>query len=198
MRSLKDLVKRLVKPKPVREEQTMRWLVVGLGNPDRRYEHTRHNVGYMALDQIVDAWEPVTGVPAVIHIDGDVVFVRSRTYMNDSGLAVAPLAERFHVPADHILVVHDELDLPSGTVRLKVGGSENGHRGLLSVTRELGTVAYPRVRVGIGRPAPGETVIQHVLGPVEETFDAADVADAVRLVIEKGVVVAQNEVNRGQ
>ena len=123
------------------------WLIVGLGNPGAKYAATRHNVGYMAVDDLLadagDVFEPVTGhklSAAPVNVDGtQVLAVRSHTYMNLSGDPIAPLAERLGVPAERIIVIHDELDLPAGSVRNKKGGNENGHNGLKSLTERLGT-----------------------------------------------------------
>ena len=182
------------------------WIVVGLGNPGAKYAATRHNVGYMALDDLLaesgDVLEPVTGhqlSAAHINVAGTpVVVLRSHTYMNLSGDPIAPLAQQLGVPAERIIVIHDELDLPAGTVRVKKGGNENGHNGLKSLTERLSTRDYLRVRVGIGRPAKGSSIPDWVLAPVDATpeFDAsiATAAQAARLIIAQGLGKAQNEI----
>ncbi|AGP31263.1 aminoacyl-tRNA hydrolase [Corynebacterium terpenotabidum] len=186
-----------------------RWLVIGLGNPGATYELTRHNVGYLVLEELLARHHGhlrgVAGVPAQVSrtaVDGHgLLLVRSTTYMNQSGLSVAPLAASAGIPADHVIVIHDELDLPAGTVKVKLGGNENGHNGLKSVSAELGTRDYVRIRVGIGRPAAGQSVVDHVLeamspqvreslaGPVHTA------ADAVEIIAERGVPAAQNEIH---
>lgn len=183
------------------------WIVVGLGNPGAKYAATRHNVGYMALDDLLaetgDVLEPVTGhqlSAARIDVAGSpVIAVRSHTYMNLSGDPIAPLAQQLGVPAERIIVIHDELDLPAGTVRVKKGGNENGHNGLKSLTERLGTRDYLRVRVGIGRPAKGGSIPDWVLASVDATpeFDAsiATAAQAARLIIAQGLGKAQNEIH---
>ena len=183
------------------------WIVVGLGNPGAKYAATRHNVGYMALDDLLaesgDVLEPVTGhqlSAAPLTIGGSpVIAVRSHTYMNLSGDPIAPLAQQLGVPAERIIVIHDELDLPAGTVRVKKGGNENGHNGLKSLTERLGTRDYLRVRVGIGRPAKGGSISDWVLAPVDATpeFDAsiATAAQAARFIIAQGLGKAQNEIH---
>lgn len=187
------------------------WLVVGLGNPGARYALTRHNIGYLVVDELLrrhgEKFLSVPGVPAKVARTGvdehGVLLVRSTTFMNESGLAVAPLATSYAVPADHVIVVHDELDLPAGKVKVKVGGNENGHNGLKSVTEQLGTREYVRVRVGIGRPAPGRSVVDHVLETLEqgsltlETLEDAvrTAADAVEIIARRGVPAAQNEIH---
>lgn len=171
------------------------WIVVGLGNPGPRYEATRHNVGYMVIDMLVGdaAWTPFRGIPARYILSGDVAYVRSNTYMNESGDAVGPVAKKWGVDPGHVVVVHDELDLPVGKLKLKVGGNENGHNGLKSVSEWLGR-EYVRVKVGVGRPQ-GVSVVEHVLGPVDEGTDIAGAAEAVREICAEGMVKAQNSVN---
>lgn len=187
------------------------WLIVGLGNPGTKYVHTRHNMGYRVIDELLrrhdERFIGVPGVPARVARTGvqghGVLLVRSTTFMNESGLAVAPLAASYAIPADHVIVVHDELDLPAGTVRLKLGGNENGHNGLKSVTAELGTRDYVRVRVGIGRPDPGQSVVDHVLEQLQKgslDLDALrdavrTAADAVEIVAARGLPAAQNEIH---
>lgn len=183
------------------------WLIVGLGNPGAQYAATRHNVGYMAVDDLLaqagDILEPVRGhklsaAPLTVE-DNKVLVVRSHTYMNLSGDPIAPLAKQLGVPAERIIVIHDELDLPAGSVRLKQGGNENGHNGLKSLTERLGTRDYLRVRVGIGRPAKGGSIPEWVLAPVDASpeFDAsiATAADAARLIVKEGLSKAQNDIH---
>lgn len=183
------------------------WLIVGLGNPGAKYAATRHNVGYMAVDDLLaetgDVLVPVRGLPVsatTVEFDGTKALVlRSSTFMNVSGEAVAPLAQRLGVPAERIVVIHDELDLPAGKVRVKIGGNENGHNGLKSLSGLLGTRDYVRVRIGISRPPKGMAVPDYVLGPVDTgtEFDAAiaAAAEAARLVVTRGVPAAQNAIH---
>ncbi|MFW9044622.1 aminoacyl-tRNA hydrolase [Corynebacterium striatum] len=183
------------------------WLVVGLGNPGAKYAATRHNVGYMAVDDLLaesgELLQPVAGhslTAAPLNVaDTPVLVVRSATFMNLSGDPIAPLAQQLGIPAERILVIHDELDLPPNKIRIKVGGNENGHNGLKSLTERLGTRDYPRVRIGIGRPPKGSSIPDYVLGPVDADagFDAAieTAADAVRLIVSSGIQSAQNEIH---
>ncbi len=177
------------------------WLVVGLGNPGARYAATRHNVGYMALDRLIEehgrSLDPVPGVPVRVAVDEGVAYARPTTYMNESGRAVGPLAQRLGVPAERVVVLHDELDLPPGTVRLRRGGSENGHNGLKSLSEHLGTRDYIRVRIGIGRPPSGTPVPEWVLSPVEGdlTPHVDTAAEAARIVVDEGLAKAQNVIH---
>ncbi len=177
------------------------WIILGLGNPGPKYAATRHNVGYMAVDELLDDTPllPLPGTKALhakMLIGGqDVLILRSTTYMNLSGEAVAPLAKQLGVPTERIIAVHDELDLPVGTVRVKKGGNENGHNGLKSMTEHLGTRDYLRVRIGIARPPQGVSVTDHVLGPIDGGENITLAAEAARLVVEQGLGKAQNAIH---
>lgn len=177
------------------------WLIAGLGNPGAKYAATRHNVGYMALNELVGATlSPLPGFKA--HTapvpDTSALAVRSTTFMNNSGEGVAPVAEKLGIPPERVIVLHDELDLPAGQVRIKQGGNENGHNGLKSLTEQLGTRDYVRVRIGIGRPPKGMPVPDWVLSPIDdEGLDEqiATAAEAARLVVAEGLQRAQNEIH---
>lgn len=171
------------------------WLVVGLGNPGAEYAATRHNVGWMALDQLAETLEPVRGIKARVTVIDSVAYAKPTTFMNTSGEGVGPLAAMLGVPPEHVVVMHDELDLPVGKVRVRLGGNENGHNGLKSITEHIGTRDYVRVRIGIGRPPAGVAVPDWVLGPVsgDERIDLA--AEAARLVVAEGLAKAQNVIH---
>jgi len=138
------------------------WLVVGLGNPGSEYEATRHNVGFLVVDELARrhggrfrSHKRARAQVVEGRVGADrVVLAKPQTYMNDSGQAVAPLRDFYRVEIDHLVVVHDELDLPFGSLRLKLGGGDNGHNGLRSLRQSLGTGDFLRARVGVGRP-PG-------------------------------------------
>ena len=180
------------------------WLVIGLGNPGAQYEGTRHNVGKLVIAALASKpFQQVKGLPVTVSsldVAGTPVLLRlPTTYMNLSGQAVAPLSRKLNIPAERIILIHDELDLPLGKVRLKLGGNENGHNGLKSTSNELGTRDYIRVRLGISRPPSGMPVPDYVLseletGPeVEQMVTTA--ADAVQLIITEGLVKAQNQIH---
>lgn len=183
------------------------WLIVGLGNPGTKYAATRHNVGYMAVDDLLaesgDLLQPVKGAKlqaAVLDIDGhSVVVARSTTFMNLSGEGVAPVAEQLGIAPENIIVLHDELDLPENKIRLKLGGNENGHNGLKSLTEKLGTRDYVRVRIGIARPPKGSSIPGYVLGPVNAGagFDDAIAlaAKAAKEIVVNGLSKAQNTIH---
>jgi PTH1 family peptidyl-tRNA hydrolase len=138
-------------------------LVVGLGNPGREYAAHRHNVGFMVLDELcaMRGAEPFrskfSGLLSRLRLeDGEeLLLLKPQTYMNESGRSVGPAAGFFRIPAERVLVVHDELDLPPGEIRLKAGGGHAGHNGLRSIMAALGTPDFRRVRIGIGHPPPG-------------------------------------------
>jgi PTH1 family peptidyl-tRNA hydrolase len=155
------------------------WLLVGLGNPGQRYARTRHNVGFEVAALLAERW----GLPraakryAGLYTDGRtgpggprVGVLLPQTFMNDAGRSVGPARGALRLPLDHVVVVHDEIDLPFGDVRARLGGGLAGHNGLKSLKRELGGADFHRVRVGIGRPdtTDPEIVSAHVLGRFTE------------------------------
>ena len=188
----------------------MAWLVAGLGNPEDRYARTRHNVGRMVVEELAsdggERFRKVRFLPvetAEIRVDDDrVVLARSTRYMNESGPGYASLAKKLGVDPDHLIAVHDELDIAAGTIRSKQGGGNSGHNGLRSLDGALRTVEYLRVRVGIGRPPGRQDPADFVLQPVG-TREQADLAllvshaaDAVRVLITDGLERTQDRFNR--
>lgn len=192
-----------------RDGDMKRILVVGLGNPGKKYARTRHNVGAEAVEVLAQR----AGAPlkagrdraraAETRIDGvAVVLAVPTTYMNESGEAVGPLARRYGIddPA-RIVIVHDELDLEPGTVRLKLGGGLAGHNGLRSVSRILRTDDYVRVRIGVGKPRSKDEGADHVLSSIptaeRAVLDAsvATAADAVTRIVSAGIADAMQEFN---
>ncbi|MHB1527850.1 MAG: aminoacyl-tRNA hydrolase [Acidiferrobacteraceae bacterium] len=147
-------------------------LIAGLGNPGSEYAETRHNAGFRFLEALCQQYgcslrteARFSGRIGRCAISGnDVLLFAPTTYMNDSGIAVAKIARYHKLSVDGILIVHDDLDLPAGSARLKVGGGNGGHNGLGSIERALGSPAFVRLRLGIGRPPPGREIIGYVLG----------------------------------
>ncbi|HRD11599.1 MAG TPA: aminoacyl-tRNA hydrolase [Mycobacterium sp.] len=184
-------------------------LVVGLGNPGPQYAKTRHNLGFMVADLLAarmgatfkvhkrSGAEIATGRLA----HRPVVLAKPRTYMNESGRQVGPLAKFYSVTPADIIVIHDELDIDFGQIRLKQGGGEGGHNGLRSLVNALGTKDFHRVRIGIGRPPGRKDPAAFVL----ENFSATErpqvpticemAADATELLVEVGLEPAQNQVH---
>lgn len=187
------------------------WLVIGLGNPGPQYAGNRHNVGAMVIEHLAARagarlrthkagasaesirLGPTPGTRAIIGIP--------HSYMNLSGGPTKGLASFFSVPPERTIVLHDELDIPFGEVRLKLGGGEGGHNGLRSISSSFGTKDYLRVRVGIGRPPGRMDAASYVLkdfSPTERKelpFLIDDAADAVELLIDKGLTDAQQVVH---
>ncbi len=194
---------------------TEAWLVVGLGNPGPTYAGTRHNVGYLVVDELVrrmgGSLKSHKSGRAVV-LEGrlappgasapKVVLGRARGYMNESGGPVSTLAKFYGVAADRIIAIHDELDIDFGTLRTKFGGGDNGHNGLRSMRSSLGTGDFYRVRVGIGRPPgrqdPADFVLKNYssVEQKELPFQIGDAADAVACLVEHGLAETQQRFNR--
>jgi PTH1 family peptidyl-tRNA hydrolase len=184
-------------------------LVVGLGNPGPQYAKTRHNVGFMVADLLAAR----LGAPFKVHkrsgaeiVTGrlgnrSVVVAKPRTFMNESGRHIGPLAKFYSVSPADVIVIHDELDIDFGKIRLKLGGGEGGHNGLRSVANALGTKDFQRVRIGIGRPPGRKDPAAFVLEPftAAERAELATIcklaADATELLIAAGLEPAQNQVH---
>ena len=185
------------------------WLVVGLGNPGARYESTRHNMGFLALDRLAEreklrfnklrfkAWTAEWKLG-----EDKVLVMKPQTYMNLSGESVGAAARFYKIPADHILVVSDDISLPVGKLRLRSAGSAGGHNGLKNIIQHLGTDQFPRIKVGVGSPQQaGYDVVDWVIGmPTGEDqnvlLDALDrAAQAIPAVITQGMDRAMNQFN---
>ncbi|MFI7003514.1 aminoacyl-tRNA hydrolase [Nocardia sp. NPDC050175] len=184
-------------------------LVVGLGNPGTEYERTRHNVGFLVADVLAErvggrfAVHKKSGADLLqARLDGrQVLIAKPRSFMNLSGRPVAALAKFFSVPPTEVIVVHDELDLQFGDIRLKRGGGEGGHNGLRSISSALTTKDYLRTRIGIGRPPGRQDPADYVLKPFaaperkEVPVIVEQAADAVELLLRVGLEAAQNRVH---
>jgi PTH1 family peptidyl-tRNA hydrolase len=151
-------------------------LIVGLGNPGRKYKDTRHNVGFMVIDELAKrkGWglnkKKFQGHYAYEDVGTDkVILLEPQTYMNLSGDSVKPLADFYGIAPEDIVVVYDDLDLPTGKVRLRQSGGHGGHNGIRSIIDQLGTKNFNRIRIGIDRPKEGLTVTDHVLGRFSKT-----------------------------
>ncbi len=188
----------------------MDWLVAGLGNPGDRYARTRHNIGAVVADQLAGAagarFRKARFVPvdlAEITIDGQRVWLaKSLRFMNESGPSYASTAKKHDVSPDHVIAVHDEIDIPFGAMKIKIGGSSAGHNGLRSLQQALRSPDFLRVRVGVGRPPGRQDPADFVLDPFAKR-EEADVAilvdaaaDAVRSLIVDGLAAAQDQHNR--
>ena len=185
------------------------WLLVGLGNPGAKYASTRHNMGFLALDGLADregfrfnklrfrAWTAQWKVG-----DQQVLVMKPQTYMNLSGESVGEAARFYKIPADHVLVISDDVSLPAGKLRIRAGGSAGGHNGLKNIIQHLGTDRFPRIKVGVGSPQQADyDMVDWVIGSfsaqekkiVDEALDRA--LDAAECIISRGVTEAQNRFN---
>lgn len=188
------------------------WLIVGLGNPGTTYQHTRHNAGFNVVDELArraeSAWTLQKVAKALVTrarigvgpggVPGPgAILLKPQSFMNRSGGAVGHTASYFGIEPDRILVVHDDLDLAAGTIKLRRGGGEGGHNGLKDVSAALGTTAYLRVKLGIGRPPGGQDPIDFVLAPIpvaqREEWGVLTQrgADAVEDIVLRGLDAAQ-------
>lgn len=187
----------------------MTWLVAGLGNPGDRYANTRHNVGRMVVDELARAhgerFKKVRFLPvevAEVREGGDRVLLASSTrFMNESGPSYASLAHKQHVEADRLIAVYDELDIPAGELRVKLGGGSS-HNGVKSLQQALGSRDFLHVRIGIGRPPGRQDPADFVLTPIGKKLEADiaiwvdHAADAVRSLIVEGLAPTQDRFNR--
>lgn len=183
------------------------WLIVGLGNPGPAYAATRHNIGARVVDELARRANAKLGrhkralaEAAEGHLAGHrVVLAKPMSYMNESGGPTKALAAFFKVEAAHMIVLHDELDIDAGAIRVKFGGGDNGHNGLKSLRASFGTGDWYRVRLGIGRPQGQQDPADFVLKPFAKSEDP-DVlvergADAVEALLTEGLAATQNEFN---
>lgn len=183
-------------------------IFVGLGNPTPEYAATKHNVGFMLADSLANKlsatnWhEKFNALVAESFFDGEkILIVKPQTFMNLSGEAVAPIVNFYKIDVENLVVVHDDMDLPLGTIRLRPKGSGGGHHGIESIIQHLGTQNFPRIRIGVGRPPKNWTVNHHVLSPFTQDdaqkISAAinELAPAVLCIFKEGINNAMNKFN---
>ncbi|HHX64769.1 MAG TPA: aminoacyl-tRNA hydrolase [Chloroflexi bacterium] len=183
------------------------FLVVGLGNPGRRYERNRHNIGFQCVDHLARQYgiewrrSRFNAQIADLHIGAHrVLLVKPLTFMNSSGEAVAAVSHWYKIPPERILVIYDDLDLPLARIRLRPGGSSGGHNGIASIIERLGSAGFARLRIGIGRPVHGDPT-DYVLNDfdrdqeplIHAVYDVID--EIVRCVLDKGIREAMNSYN---
>lgn len=184
------------------------WLIVGLGNPGKKYEATRHNAGFHVIDRLAKEARITLDESRNKAIfgrgklaDQPVALVKPQTFMNLSGEAVGPLARFYKVPPEQILVIYDDLDLPTARLRLRLKGGSGGHKGMTSLIQHLGSQEFPRLRLGIGRP-PGQMPVEaYVLqkfsnqewAEMEQTYQTA--LEAIQVALQDGVETAMNRFN---
>ena len=183
-----------------------RWLVFGLGNPGDQYANTRHNIGQMVVNYLASgskfsSHKSRTEVADIYLGGAGVTLAKSKLYMNESGAPCKALADFYKVSGSNLIVIHDELDIPFSTIRIKQGGGDNGHNGLKDITTHFGGPNYYRVRMGIGRPSgpqdPADYVLKSFSGTEKKELEdfIARGAAAVERLIEKGLDTAQQEFN---
>ena len=204
-------------------------LIVGLGNPGKEYEKTRHNVGFMVLDQFLKDFEPLKKTEwqvstkfksDILEIEWQrthpvhdgvidqpllekVLLVKPKTYMNNSGLAVQLIANFYKIPADDIWIVHDDVDFPVGSMRIRNGGASAGHRGIMSIIDQLGDDKFWRFRIGIGRPGEaGHSGVEHHVLDIFSSQDHSKIREvlkhaskAISTGLEEDLVAAMNKFN---
>lgn len=183
-------------------------MIVGLGNPGQKYEATRHNVGFMVIDELakqwgVDSWRTRSeALIAEYRQEESILLVKPLTYMNLSGVAVGELARWYKIAVNDIVVIYDDMDLVTGRLRLRTAGSSGGHRGIESLLVHLPSADFFRVRIGIGRPPAGWQVVDHVLSrfTTEEEALISDgikrAASAVECLLAQGINKAMNRYNQ--
>ena len=183
-------------------------IIAGLGNPGTEYAQTKHNVGFMLVDALAahlnaPAWkEDFFSAITEVRVGGEKVFlVKPLTYMNNSGEALGPMLSYYKMDTDDLIVVHDDMDIPAGMVRIRRKGSSGGHNGIKSILAHVGSEDFTRVRIGIGRPPAGWTVINYVLAPFSSE-DAPKIRAAidyllpeVECIVTDGVDLAMNKYN---
>jgi PTH1 family peptidyl-tRNA hydrolase len=180
------------------------WLVVGLGNPGREYAASRHNIGFMVLDELARRWALAnwrSKFGGEIAQKDQIVALKPMEYMNLSGGAVQRAGQFYKIAPNEVLIIHDDIDLEFGRLKVKVGGGHGGHNGLRSVTDRIGA-DFVRVRCGVGKPIGGkEKTVGHVLGGFSKAeqnelpFLVGEAADAVQLILDAGTTAAMNQVN---
>ncbi|MBC1498990.1 aminoacyl-tRNA hydrolase [Listeria weihenstephanensis] len=182
-------------------------MIVGLGNPGKKYDRTRHNVGFMVVDELSFRYQmpwkksKFNGMTSSIVVNGEkMLLVKPLTFMNLSGECVRPLMDYYDIPVEDVLIVYDDLDLPTGKIRLRQKGSAGGHNGMKSLIQHLKTQEFNRIRVGVDRPVNGD-IINYVLGdfPKSEQADIIEAiqksADAVEAWSNKSFTEVMNQFN---
>ena len=194
--------------KPATPPPSERWLAIGLGNPGREYEQSRHNLGFLCIDELARRHRArvtdraAKSLTARVRLDTrEMILAKPQTMMNLSGLAAKALRAKYDVPLDRVLAIHDELDLPFGRLRIRKGGSSAGNHGLDSLIASFGTREFIRLRVGVGRPVGNG--VDYVLGgftPAEREqlpLVIARAADAVTCLTDEGLERAMTDFNKG-
>jgi PTH1 family peptidyl-tRNA hydrolase len=186
-------------------------LLVGLGNAGRQYRQNRHNVGFQLLDRLADALQvgfsrvQFNALVSKANWHGSRIYLaKPQTMMNRSGLSVSQLARYYRIPSENLLVIYDDLDLPTGSLRLRPGGGSGGHRGMESIIQQLGTQSFPRLRIGIDRPPgrmdPADYVLQDFSAGETELIEIAlrQATECVERLLADGIEIAMTHCNRSE
>lgn len=191
-------VSTMKRSEPIKKDVNAMKCIIGLGNPGKKYEKTRHNIGFMVVDELARrhnfslSKKKFNGIYAMENIQNEKVIVMApQTYMNLSGEAVRPLMEYYNLDIEDILVIYDDLDLPTGKIRLRQKGGHGGHNGIRSIIANVGNKEFKRIRIGIGRPVSRVPVVDYVLG----TFSAEEKEEALT-GIEKAADACEAWLNR--
>ncbi len=182
-------------------------LIVGLGNPDKEYENTRHNVGFMVIDRLADFFQVSVSInkfkgqyTKFKYKGEDIILLKPMTYMNNSGESVIQVMNYFKIDVQDLLVIYDDMDMPTGKLRLRQCGSSGGHNGMKSIIQHVGTQTFQRIRVGIDKH-PRMQVVDYVLGHFSKTEQPLinegieNAVKAVEIFLDKGFVAAMNAFN---
>jgi PTH1 family peptidyl-tRNA hydrolase len=185
------------------------WMIAGLGNPGRKYAKTRHNIGFMVVEQLAEKFDIPLNQKKFDTLFGlgeidtvKVILTEPLAFMNRSGPPILQLAKYYKLTFDHVLVIHDDIDILFGNIKIKAKGGHGGHNGLRSIAGVAGGGEFPRIRIGIGRPDTHIDVTDHVLGKFskDETDDLDTVltcaAEAAQSIIYKGLILSMNKFNR--
>ncbi len=184
------------------------FLIIGLGNPGREYELTRHNIGFLTIDRLAERWDVNVNKYKSKALIGEyrnahekVVLVKPQTFMNLSGNAVRSVYQFYKLPIEQLLVIFDDLDLPFGSIRIRKSGGSSGQKGMKSIIEQLGTEEFPRIRVGIGRPPGKMNSVDFILNKFKSSENKElsiildTCADAVECFIENGIDATMNRYN---
>ncbi len=186
-----------------------KYLIVGLGNPGSKYAHTRHNVGFDTIDKfkynlyVSDEKNKLSSEFSACEIeDNKIYIIKPLTYMNNSGFAVRRAMNFYRIKPENVIIVYDDVDIPAGKIRIRKKGSAGSHNGMKSIISNIRTYDFPRIRIGIGKPEPGTSMVDYVLGKpkgdekyqIDKAIDTA--ADALESIITGGIEKAMQEYNK--
>ena len=184
------------------------FIIVGLGNPGREYEHTRHNIGFLAIDKLANAWDIKISRLRNESLVGEgkygnrrILLVKPQTYMNNSGKAVQSFLKFYKSDVNQLLVIHDDIDLPFGSIRIRKSGGSGGQRGVESIIAQIGTIDFMRLRVGISRPPgrmdPKDYVLKKIPTEMQTDLDLvlSTIQDAIEVILTDGVEMAMTRFN---